>query len=64
MHNNKNLPLRLLPAFILSLGLSPFADAEIMLYDKDDTTFSTDGYINAFYVNSKVDRVGDQYDRR
>ena len=64
MHNNKNLPLRLLPAFILGLGLSPFANAEIMLYDKDDTTFSTDGYINAFYVNSNVDRAGDQYDRR
>ena len=64
MHNNKNLPLRLLPVFILGLGLSPFADAEIMLYDKDDTTFSTDGYINAFYVNSNVDRAGDQYDRR
>lgn len=64
MHNNKNLPLRLLPAFLVSLGLSPFADAEIMLYDKDETTFSTDGYINAFYVNSDVDRAGDQYDRR
>ncbi|OIN04586.1 hypothetical protein BFN10_25755 [Pseudomonas extremorientalis] len=66
MHNNKNVPLRLLPAFILGLGLglSPFADAEIMLYDKDETTFSTDGYINAFYVNSDVDRAGDQYDRR
>ncbi|MGE7815156.1 porin [Pseudomonas sivasensis] len=64
MHNNKNLPLRLLPAFIVGLSLSPFADAEIMLYDKDETTFSTDGYINAFYVNSDVDRAGDQYDRR
>lgn len=38
--------------------------AEIVLYDKDDTTFSTDGYVNAFYVNSKVDRAGDQFDRR
>ena len=64
MHNNKNLPLRLLPAFMVGLSLSPFADAEIMLYDKDETTFSTDGYINAFYVNSDVDRAGDQYDRR
>ncbi|SFP01324.1 hypothetical protein SAMN03159315_01442 [Pseudomonas sp. NFPP28] len=64
MHNNKNVPLRLLPVFILGLGLSPFADAEIMLYDKDETTFSTDGYINAFYVNSDVGRAGDQYDRR
>lgn len=64
MHKNKNVPLRLLPAFIVGLGLSPFADAEIMLYDKDETTFSTDGYINAFYVNSDVDRAGEQYDRR
>ena len=38
--------------------------AEIVLYDKDDTTFSTDGYVNAFYVNSDVDRDGDQFDRR
>ena len=64
MHNNKKLPLRLLPVFLVGLGLSPFASAEIMLYDKDETTFSTDGYINAFYVNSNVDRAGDQYDRR
>jgi hypothetical protein len=64
MHNNKNVPLRLLPAFIVGLGLSPLASAEIMLYDKDETTFSTDGYINAFYVNSDVDRAGEQYDRR
>ena len=67
MHNNKNFQHRFLPAFIASLstlGLSSFAEAEIMLYDKDQTTFSTDGYVNAFYVNSDVDRAGDQYDRR
>ena len=67
MHNNKNVTHRFLPAFIASLsalGLSPVAEADIMLYDKDQTTFSTDGYINAFYVNSDVDRAGDQYDRR
>ncbi len=40
------------------------AAAEIVLYDKDETTFSTDGYINAFYVNSDVDRAGEQFDRR
>ncbi|WXL28000.1 porin [Ectopseudomonas mendocina] len=40
------------------------AAAEIVLYDQDDVTFSTDGYINAFYVNSDVDREGEQYDRR
>ncbi|MCP1495603.1 hypothetical protein J2Y86_000310 [Pseudomonas migulae] len=67
MHNNKNFKHRYLPALIASLstlGLSSMAEAEIMLYDKDQTTFSTDGYINAFYVNSDVDRAGDQYDRR
>jgi len=67
MHNNKNFTQRFLPALIVSLssfGLSPMAEAEIMLYDKDQTTFSTDGYINAFYVNSDVDRAGEQYDRR
>lgn len=66
MHNNKNANARFLPlvASLAALSLSPLAQAEIMLYDKDDTTFSTDGYINAFYVNSDVDRAGDQYDRR
>lgn len=40
------------------------AAAEIVLYDRDQTTFSTDGYVNAFYVNSDVDRDGEQFDRR
>lgn len=66
MHNNNNAQRRILPLLggLASLALSPLASAEIMLYDKDQTTFSTDGYINAFYVNSKIDREGDQFDRR
>ncbi|MDB6442745.1 porin [Pseudomonas sp. 21TX0197] len=67
MHNNNNTRHRFLPAVIAglsTLGLTPWAQAEIMLYDKDQTTFSTDGYINAFYVNSDVDRAGEQFDRR
>ncbi|KAF0864184.1 porin [Pseudomonas sp. LD120] len=67
MHNNKNCQYPLIPALLVglsTLGLGTVAEAEIMLYDKDQTTFSTDGYINAFYVNSKVDRAGEQYDRR
>ena len=66
MHNNNNANRRFLPLLtsLVALSLSPLADAEIMLYDKEQTTFSTDGYINAFYVNSDVDRAGDQYDRR
>ncbi len=67
MHNNKNCQYPLIPALLVglsTLGLGTVAEAEIMLYDKDQTTFSTDGYINAFYVNSQVDRAGEQYDRR
>lgn len=67
MNNNNNALNRLLPpllASVAALCAAPAAQAEILLYDKDETTFSTDGYINAFYVNSKVDRAGDQYDRR
>lgn len=55
------MPLALAGA--IATASSP-ALAEIVLYDKDDTTFSTDGYVNAFYVNSDVDRDGDQFDRR
>ncbi|MCS4283020.1 hypothetical protein M2396_001285 [Pseudomonas sp. BIGb0278] len=67
MHNNNNNShSRILPLLggLASLALAPLAGAEIMLYDKDQTTFSTDGYINAFYVNSDIDRAGEQYDRR
>ncbi len=67
MHNNNNNShRRILPLLggLASLALAPLAGAEIMLYDKDQTTFSTDGYINAFYVNSDIDRTGEQYDRR
>lgn len=67
MNNKKIANLKLLPfaiATALTCGMAQQANAEIMLYDKDDTTFSTDGYINAFFVNTDVDREGDQFDRR
>lgn len=67
MHNKKIANLNLLPlaiASVLACGVAQQATAEIMLYDKDDTTFSTDGYVNAFYVNSDVDREDDVFDRR
>ena len=67
MHNKKIANLKLLPlaiASVLACGVAQQATAEIMLYDKDDTTFSTDGYVNAFYVNSDVDREDDVFDRR
>ena len=66
MYNNKIAKHILMPlalAGAIAAASSP-ALAEIVLYDKNDTTFSTDGYVNAFYVNSKVDRAGDQFDRR
>ncbi|WP_286784226.1 MULTISPECIES: porin [Pseudomonas] len=67
MHNNKRVPARFLQLALgasVALGMAQQAAAEIVLYDKDDTTFSTDGYINAFYVSSDVDREGEQFDRR
>lgn len=67
MYKNKTARPRLLSLAIASaMGMAaiPAANAEIVLYDKDDTTFSSDGYINAFYVHSNVDRDGDQFDRK
>lgn len=66
MHNNKTAIRRFLPLTLVSLGALGFlqtAVADIKLYDKDDTTFSTDGYFNTFYVNSDVNREGQTYDR-
>lgn len=67
MHNNKIATPRFLPLAMtaaVALATAQQAAAEIVLYDQDDTTFSTDGYINAFFVNSDVDREGEQFDRR
>ncbi|WP_120993555.1 porin [Stutzerimonas urumqiensis] len=64
---NKNKALPALPlalASAVAMSLAQPAMAEIVLYDKDQTTFSTDGYINAFYVSSDVDREGELFDRR
>ena len=62
--NNKNKACYSLLAAAITLAFSLPAAAEIVLYDKNDTTFSTDGYFNAFYVNSDVDRAGEQFDRK
>ena len=67
MNNNKIASTRFLPltlAAAVAMVTAQHAAAEIVLYDQDETTFSTDGYINAFYVNSDVDREGEQFDRR
>ncbi|MFK8331713.1 porin [Pseudomonas sp. BJa5] len=64
MHNNNNRRILPLLTGLGAMSLGSLAWADIMLYDKDQTSFSTDGYINAFYVNSDIDRAGEQYDRR
>ncbi|MEZ3184924.1 porin [Pseudomonas sp. LM13] len=67
MHNNKKATRTLLPlalASAVAMSISQTALAEIVLYDQNDMTFSTDGYFNTFYVNSDVDRTGDQFDRK
>lgn len=53
---NKNKACYSLLASAIALAVSLPASAAITLYDKDQTTFTTDGYFNAFYVNSDVDR--------
>ena len=66
MHNKKKTYTKILPlalASAVAMGLSQSALAEIVLYEQDDTSFSTDGYFNTFYVHSKVDRAGEQFDR-
>ena len=59
---NKNLPLKLL-ACAVAIGLTSQASAALNLYNKDATTFSTDGLINTFYVNSHIDDNNDALDR-
>lgn len=67
MYNKKKTFTRILPLALSSavaMGLGQSAMAAIVLYDdQEGTTFSTDGYFNTFYVHSKVDRAGEQFDR-
>ena len=66
MNNKKIANLKLLPfaiATALTCGMVQQASAEIVLYDKDDTTFSTDGYVNTFYVHNNVKSDDDSRDR-
>lgn len=64
MKNNNVRKSGLAIAMAAAMGASTGANAEIEIYNKDGTSFSTDGYINAFYVNTDVDRPGDDLDRR
>ena len=62
--NNKNfrksgMAIAMASAMCASMG----ANAAVELYDKDGTSFSVDGYFNAFYVN-RNDDVSDTRDSR
>jgi len=62
--NNKPRLLPLALATFGSLAVLSNARAEITLYEQDDTRFSVDGYINAFYVHTDTDRAGNLQDRK
>jgi predicted porin len=59
---NKKNSAYLLSALAAAVLSAP-ASAAITLYDQDGTTFSADGYINAFYVQTDTDNVNDALDR-
>lgn len=62
MNNNKLKQSAL--ALAIGVALSAQGHAAINLYEDDTTSFSSDGYINAFYVNSDTDQPGESADRR
>lgn len=58
MNNNKFRKSGLTLALVTAIGTSGGAHAAIDLYDEDGTSFSVDGYFNAFYVN-RDDKVAE-----
>ncbi|WP_286749702.1 porin [Marinobacter sp. UBA2688] len=64
MNNNNLRKSGLAIAMAAAMGASAGANAAIEVYNEDGTSFSTDGYVNAFYVNTDVDRPGNDLDRR
>ncbi len=58
----KQIKLSLLSSAV-AIAISSQASAGLTIYDKDNTTFSTDGLINTFYVNSQVDDINNSLDR-
>lgn len=64
MNNNNVRKSGLAIAVAATLGASASANAAITLHNEDGTIFSSDGYINAFYVNTDIDRPGTDLDRR
>jgi len=59
---NKKNSAYLLTALAAAVISAP-ASAAITLYEQDGTSFSADGYINAFYVQTDTDNVNDVLDR-
>lgn len=57
MKNNNFRKSGLAIAMMAAMGASAGANAAIELYNEDGTSFSVDGYFNAFYVN-RDDKVG------
>ena len=62
--NNKNVRQSALAiALAAAMGASTGASAAVELYNQDGTSFSVDGYFNAFYVN-RDDKLADTRDSR
>ncbi len=58
MNNNNFRKSGLAIAMAAAMGASASANAAVELYNEDGTSFSVDGYFNAFYVN-RDDKVSD-----
>ncbi|MFC7296651.1 porin [Marinobacter aromaticivorans] len=63
MNNKKIRRSALFTAMFAAMGTSAGVNAAVELYNQDGTTFSVDGYFNAFYVN-RDDDVSDTRDSR
>lgn len=63
MNNNNFRKSGLVLALAAAMGASAGANAAVELYNDDGTTFSVDGYFNAFYVN-RDDDIADTSDSR
>lgn len=58
MKNNNFRKSGLAMAMVAAMGASAGANAAVEVYNEDGTTFSVDGYFNAFYVN-RDDKIAD-----
>jgi predicted porin len=58
MKNNNIRKSALYLALSVAMGASAGADAAVEIYNQDGTSFSVDGYFNAFYVN-REDKLAD-----